>query len=738
MMICTFEHQLYKNEGNGYTVARYMVRSAASGRSNMSSVFTAVGKELPCIAHAEIEMEGKWVESPKWGPQFRVSWFRLILPKTEDGIISYLSSDLMKGIGSVTARAIVKRFGVQTFDVLDKEPEKLLDIRGITEQKLSVILESYWQSEGIRELLACLAPFQVTPKKAEKIQAHFGANAAAIVRENPYRLCEVKGFGFLTVDPIARASRQFKPNDPARIRAAIRYILREGEKEGNLFLPGTAIVEQAYPLLNQGFSEDSVTRPEIMRIGNEMAREKIELAADGVNIFLKGNRQEELYAAYHLVRLLKAETAKPDIEQPLEEAQAAFGIILSERQKDAVRMVFQSNVSVITGGPGKGKTTVLRVVLEVFKRITGREDFLLCAPTGRARKRLSESAGAPALTLHKAMYLNGEEDLSDLADSEDLLEEELIIADEFTMSDMWLSSILFSRVRSGARLVLVGDVDQLPSVGPGAVFKAIIDSGIVPVTVLDVFFRQAKDSRIILNADRMIRSQRTLIYGDDFQFHPAEDDHEAAKIIASLYQAELVRAEGNPDMVQVLSPYRVKTEAGVNALNRMLREIANPASADTAQWNVGGQTFRIQDKVMQTRNVDNISNGDIGRVVQISRRKDGNRQLQVDFGEEKRMYQEEDLEDLEFAYATSVHKSQGAEYPVVILPVLKCFYPMLRRDIYYTGITRAKARVHLVGSKSALAIAISRTDIGMRNTMLAERLQAEAKRQGYIPAWKAA
>ena len=318
MMICTFEHQLYKNEGNGYTVARYMVRSAASGRSNMSSVFTAVGKELPCIAHAEIEMEGKWVESPKWGPQFRVSWFRLILPKTEDGIISYLSSDLMKGIGSVTARAIVKRFGVQTFDVLDKEPEKLLDIRGITEQKLSVILESYWQSEGIRELLACLAPFQVTPKKAEKIQAHFGANAAAIVRENPYRLCEVKGFGFLTVDPIARASRQFKPNDPARIRAAIRYILREGEKEGNLFLPGTAIVEQAYPLLNQGFSEDSVTRPEIMRIGNEMAREKIELAADGANVFLKENRQEELYAAYHLVRLLKAETAKPDIEQPLE------------------------------------------------------------------------------------------------------------------------------------------------------------------------------------------------------------------------------------------------------------------------------------------------------------------------------------------------------------------------------------------------------------------------------------
>ena len=738
MMICTFERQLYKNEWNGYTVARYALKNGTPNRPNNSSMFIAVGKELPCIAHTEIEMEGRWEQSPKWGMQFRVSWFRLILPKTEDGIISYLSSDLVKGIGPVRARAIDKKFGVQTFDVLDKEPEKLLSIQGITEQKLSVILESYRQSEGIRELLAYLAPYRVTPKKATKIQDYFGVNAAAIVRENPYRLCEVKGFGFLTVDPIARASKHFKPNDPPRIQAAILYILQESEKEGNLFLPGPAIVEQACPMLNQGFSDDSVTRSEIMRVGNDMARTRKEVAADGANVFLKENRQEELYAAYHLVRLLKAETSQPDIERPLEEAQAAFGIILSERQKDAVRMVFQSNVSVITGGPGKGKTTVLRVVLEVFKQITGRESFLLCAPTGRARKRLSESTGATAFTLHKALYLNGEADLSGLADGEDCLEEDLIIADEFTMSDMWLSSILFSRVKSGARLVLVGDADQLPSVGPGAVFKAIIDSGIVPVTVLDVFFRQAKDSRIILNADRMIRSQRSLIYGDDFQFHPAEEDHEAAKIIASLYRAELVKADGNPDMVQVLSPYRVKTEAGVNALNRMLREIANPASMDAAQWNVGGRTFRMQDKVMQTRNVDHISNGDIGRVVQISRRKDGNRQLQVDFGDDKRLYQEEDLEDLEFAYATSIHKSQGSEYPVVILPVLKCFYPMLRRDIYYTGITRAKARVHLVGSKSALAIAISRTDIGMRNTMLAERLQAEAKRQGYIPAWKAA
>ena len=396
-------------------------------------------------------------------------------------------------------------------------------------------------------------------------------------------------------------------------------------------------------------------------------------------------------------------------------------------------MVFQSQVSIITGGPGKGKTTVLGVILKIFERKEQGKQVLLCAPTGRARKRLSESTGYPALTIHKALYLTGEDE--ELLEDE-ILEEDLVIADEFTMADMWLAAVLFSRIKSGARLVLVGDVDQLPSVGPGSVFKELIASGVIPFTVLDVFFRQAKDSRIILNADLINRNQKSLLFGEDFQFHKAEDDKEAAQIIGDLYRKELGNFGGNADMVQVLSPLRVNTEAGVNALNRRLQEIANPGALDKGEWRYGSTVYRVGDKVMQTQNTEEISNGDIGQVTGITMQPDRSREMRVSFGDIARNYQEEELAVLDHAYATSVHKSQGGEYSVVIIPVLKCFYPMLKRNVYYTGVTRAKMRVHLVGSRQALAIAISNTDAGKRNTLLAVRLQKEMERQslGAVPS----
>ena len=421
------------------------------------------------------------------------------------------------------------------------------------------------------------------------------------------------------------------------------------------------------------------------------------------------------------------------MERELEEVQAELGILLAERQKEAVRMVFQSHVSIITGGPGKGKTTVLGVILKIFERKEQGKQVLLCAPTGRARKRLSESTGYPALTIHKALYLTGEgEELLE----DEILEEDLVIADEFTMADMWLAAVLFSRIKSGARLVLVGDVDQLPSVGPGSVFKELIGSGVIPFTVLDVFFRQAKDSRIILNADLINRNQKSLLFGEDFQFHKAEDDKEAAQIIGDLYRKELGNFGGNADMVQVLSPLRVNTEAGVNALNRRLQEIANSGALDKGEWRYGSTVYRVGDKVMQTQNTEEISNGDIGQVTGITMQPDGSREMRVSFGDIARNYQEEELAVLDHAYATSVHKSQGGEYSVVIIPVLKCFYPMLKRNVYYTGVTRAKMRVHLVGSRQALAIAISNTDAGKRNTLLAVRLQKEMERQslGAVPS----
>ncbi|MEY8393463.1 ATP-dependent RecD-like DNA helicase [Lachnospiraceae bacterium 45-P1] len=739
MIVCQHEWQNYKNPGNGYTVAVYRTRErekipmpAIKADQGKWVSFTAVGMELPDLEHVDIELEGTWEDKERFGKQLKVEGFHVLLPKTRQGISSYLSS-MVKGIGPVLAEKIVDRFGENTFAVLDKEPERLLEIKGITEARLEAIKESYGESGEIRELMAYLAPYKVTPKKAEKIKEHFGLEAVELIRKNPYRLCEIKGFGFLTVDPIARASAGFSPEAPERVKAADRFVLEEAQKEGHLYLDSGTVIQKAEHLLNKGFGRGRVERSAIIRAGNEMVLKEKSLQADGNAIFLNKNREAEQTAAGNLVRLLRENGNAFDVERELEEVQAELGIVLAERQKEAVHMVFQSQVSIITGGPGKGKTTVLGVILKIFERKEQGKQVLLCAPTGRARKRLSESTGYPALTIHKALYLTGEDE--ELLEDE-ILEEDLVIADEFTMADMWLAAVLFSRIKSGARLVLVGDVDQLPSVGPGSVFKELIASGVIPFTVLDVFFRQAKDSRIILNADLINRNQKSLLFGEDFQFHKAEDDKEAAQIIGDLYRKELGNFGGNADMVQVLSPLRVNTEAGVNALNRRLQEIANPGALDKGEWRYGSAVYRVGDKVMQTQNTEEISNGDIGQVTEITVQPDGSREMSVSFGDIARNYQEEELAVLDHAYATSVHKSQGGEYPVVIIPVLKCFYPMLKRNVYYTGVTRAKMRVHLVGSRQALAIAISNTDAGKRNTLLAVRLQKEMERQrlGAVPS----
>lgn len=734
MVTCRFECRNYQNPANGYTVAVYRTRErnkvpmAAVKSDNGTWVsFTAVGTELPDLESVEIEMEGKWVNSERFGGQLKADWFRVLLPKSRQGIVTYLSS-MVKGIGPVMAETIVDRFGTDTFEVLEKEPERLLEIKGITEAKLSAIKESYGSSAELRELMTYLAPYRVTPKKAEKIQEHFGLEAVKILQENPYRLCEIKGFGFLTVDPIAMASSHFAPDQPERVKAALHYVLKEAEKDGHLYLESQEAVTKAERLLNKALPRGMVSRSVIIRAGNEMVLEDKLLQADKSAIFLKENREAEQKAVWNLIRLMKAGVDSYEIESELTEAQAEQGLVLAEKQREAVRMVFRSPVSIITGGPGKGKTTVLGILLKVFEKKEKGKEVLLCAPTGRARKRLSESTGYPALTIHKALYLNVEDEEDVLEDEG--LDEDLIIADEFTMADMSLASTLFAKIKSGARLVMVGDVDQLPSVGPGNVFKELIDSGVIPVTVLDVFFRQAKDSRIILNADLINRNQKRLLFGEDFQFYNAGDDKEAAKLIEALYEAELKRFDGNVDMVQVLSPLRVNTAAGVNSLNGRLREIANPPSLQKAEWQCGAVTYREGDKVMQTQNTEDISNGDIGRIVKIFSEPDGTRKMEVSFGEAVRSFQEEELSALDHAYATSIHKSQGGEYPVVIIPVLKCFYPMLKRNVYYTGITRARQKVILIGSRQALAMAISNTDAGKRNTLLAKRLRCEAFRQG--------
>lgn len=726
MISCRPLEKIYFSEANGYTVAAYetdeeIPREAADPSSKRANIFRAVGTELPTSHGLEIELQGKWQNS-KYGPQYAVSSFRILTPTTQEGIEKYLASGLIKGIGPVTARRIVHMFGLQTFQVFEQEPHKLLKVQGITQRKLEEILDGYQKHSIIRSLMVYLSPLGATPRMVMRIQEHFGEAAVDIVKENPYRLCEIKGFGFKTVDPIAVKSRNFRPEDPLRIKAAIWYVLEEAESEGHLFLYSREIVERTSLLLNHKKSEGEVSLRAIKEAGNELVNRDLKLYASlDKSIYLEHNYQAECTAAKHLVRLLFGCGKPINIDPYLELVQKKEGIALAQKQKEAVRNVFRYGVSIITGGPGSGKTTVIRFIIGVQNEIDKDAMILLCAPTGKARRRMYESTGYPALTIQKALGKMG--DAQEEWNKPEILPDDLVVADEFSMVDMALASQLFSCLKSGSRFVIVGDKDQISPVGPGNVFKEMIESGVLPVTVLDTCFRQAKNSTISINAEKINHNDTRLLRDDTFQVYTAGDDKDAANKIVQLYRKEWEACGKNEDAVQVLSPLRKGTNAGADALNERLREIVNPYKEGKQTIRNGGTVFCVGDKVMQTKNRGEVANGDIGRVSRIFM-EDGKEKMEVDYGEERLLVYDKEDPYPTHAYAMSVHKSQGSEYNVVILPLLPCFYRMLKRNILYTAVTRAKEKVIIVGSWYSIWQAIHTNDTQKRNTLLAERIRA--------------
>lgn len=729
---CKPVRRLFYKESTGYTVMIYKTSDeipaqAVCDREGRMKCFKAVGTQLPDMEELLVDLTGEWT-SNRYGWQMEVAGFEIYLPKNREGIIGYLSSGLIKGVGPVTAVRIADMFGEDTFRVMQEEPEKLLQIRGITPGKLEEIRTSFAESGRIRELMSYLAPYKVTPNKVKKIQDHFGTKALAVLKENPYRLTEVPGMGFLTVDPIARSIQGFAENDPFRLCAAIRHVLKTAEAEGHLYLGAGEVVQRCLALFkNLG---TCVPEPEIKRAGNRMILKEGSLLAEGSNIYLKEHLLEEKSAAQDLLRLVREGCASVDVRSQLLTAQEMDGIRLGEKQKKAVVNAFQYPVSLITGGPGRGKTTVLRTILRIFKAVCPQQDVLLCAPTGRAARRMMESTGQAAMTIHRALYLSEEE--QEIMEIEPI-QEDMVIVDETTMVDMKLAATLFSRLKSGCRLILVGDSDQLPSVGPGNVFRELIDSGQLPVTVLDVSYRQAGESLIIANADLINAGKTRLRFGSDFSFVHADSPQEAAEVILKLYR-EMAARINDPDAVQVLSPVKKQPYVGVAALNRALQEMVNPDQGGMKMEH-GETVFRVGDKVMQTKNKDEVSNGDIGIVEDIWLSEENRPELSVRYPDGRsQTYRQEDLEILNHAYAITVHKSQGSEYPVVILPILPSFYKMLKRNVLYTAITRASKAVCLVGSTSSLIQAIHKDDVGKRNTKLAERICRELRSSEYAPA----
>ena len=742
----TYDGTIYHNPANKFCIIRVkpadqdVPQEARSTRRYKDHLirFVATGYELPRTDAVELELDGEWKKG-KYGMQLQVEQWHEIVPRTKGGVEGYLASGLIKGIGPATAAQIVSRFGVETLEILQNHPERLLEIKGITEGKLEDIKTSYAESRMLQDLMTLLSPFKITPKTAQKIYQYFGPASVDILKKSPFELCQVSGFGFLRVDAIVQKNGG-DLHDPMRIKGALFWALEDSKgSKGHLFLTSEVLRKEALRVLNAKIPIPSLRlhEQEVIDVLQNMILHG-EIVAVSEKIYLpRVFAQEDETARQIAMRVVEPSTPER-IEQILERVKREMGLALSSKQEAAVHAAYRHNLSIITGSPGTGKTTVLKTILEVYRRLYPNGEIVLMAPTGRASRRMAESTGVDkARTLHSGLGLASEEEDVRRSNTQEPLSADLIIVDEFSMVDMWLANKFFSRIKEGARIVLVGDPDQLPSVGAGNVFRELIDCGLITVTVLDQIFRQSKDSLIAYNAKFINEGNTKLYYGQDFIFMASDNQTEAAERIVSRYCREI--EESGIDRVQILSPFRSEGAASAEQLNEAIREVVNPFRSAEEEIKVGVKVFRVNDRIMQTKNTAKVSNGDLGFIRYIRNDEKG-AHVGLDFGAGREMeYSIEDMVNLDLAYATTIHKAMGSEYETVIMPLLKAHTVMLYRNLLYTGITRAKKRVILIGQKQVLFMAIHRNEIGKRNTLLGERIRlyykAYARRAGIpIPA----
>lgn len=727
---CVYESTVFYDPKNKHSIIRVRTKDEnvpnkarkATGSRDDFIRFVARGYNLPQTSKISMVLEGEW-ETNKYGTQLNVESCEEIVPYTDEGMKGYLSSCLVKGIGSAIADEIIKRFGADTINIIENEPERLLEIKGISEQKLEDIKRTFNESYSVRSLMILLSPYNISPATAIKIYDYFGAKSIDILSENPYRLCEISGFGFKRVDAIVRKG-DTPLNSPTRIQGAIITALdKEQQENGHLYVDETTLLQTTAEMLNEELpSPDMLVKSsEIDVIIDDMILGGDIVSSEGriysIKCFIMENETAEKVA-----QLVSQPPLTIDISSILEHVRKNFGIALSQRQSEAVYMAFSSNLSIITGSPGTGKTTVLRAIIEVFKALNPKGKIKLAAPTGRASRRMAESTGQDdASTLHSMLGLQGEDGYFNKDKEYEPIDADLIIVDESSMIDMWLARQFFVRVKPTTRVVLVGDVDQLQSVGAGDVFRELIKCGLIPVTVLDQIFRQQEGSRIAINAKAINNDQTKLSYGDDFSFYKCQTQDQAADIIQRVF-CDLVKTNGIEN-VQILSPNRKKGSAATNQLNPTIREIVNPYCGGLPDLKVGNSFFRVGDKVMQNKNTAKASNGDIGFIREIGVNEDNETVITIEFAaDRKEKYTIEDMKHIELAYATTVHKAMGSEYDIVIMPIIKSHYNMLKRNLVYTGITRAKHRVILIGQIGMLCMAIHRNETGDRNTALGERI----------------
>ena len=720
-MLCQFERLIYPQNVSSIDAGSFMIavyrpcENIRDSAGNMVTQVKAVGYCLPIADNLRYELQGHWSKNPKHGVQFEVENYDEVITPTKEGIIAYLSSGQIKGIGPKMAEKIYDAFGLTALDVLDKEPERLLSISGISSAKLKKICDSYLANRGARDVVAFLTPHGITPNRAVKLYKEYGDRAMDIVKNHPYQLCEIAGIGFKTADRIAM-SMGFDQLSVERVDEGILYALTDAEGKGHLCMEKHAFIKACLKVLDTPqLTEDMVA--------NRAAR----LVYSGKLVSYQGNvyRSKTAYAESNLAELLSRQLRSArshsygDLDAALDAEELRMKVKFAPEQREAVKMALTQGVSVITGGPGTGKSMILRAILDIYRRQNPGKEICLCAPTGRAARRMEQATGLGASTVHKALGLLAGED-GDYGEPQ-ALDADIILVDEVSMMDIYLAGRLLEAVKSRAQVVLIGDSDQLPSVGPGAVLSEMIASERIPVVRLDKVFRQNDGSRIAVNAKLIRHGNLSLEYGNDFRFVDSANLSDSASRIAELYMQEVARY--GVDNVAMLSPYRQKTETGVNALNEMLRELVNPPDEGKPEVVCGKRKFRVGDKVMQVKNFEDVSNGDIGYIRNIFKFGDETT-VCVDFGDGRNMeYDSSELDMLDLGYASTIHKAQGAEYQSVIINLQCAHHIMLTRPLIYTAITRGKDRVIIVGERRALCISIKKTDIEKRGTCLAHRLQ---------------
>jgi exodeoxyribonuclease V alpha subunit len=707
------ERVIFHNPESGYVVLRVF----AGGRRGE---VTVVGNIPAIYAGEHVEAVGEWVQDRDHGLQLKATEIKAMPPTSQTGVVRYLASGLVKGIGSHYAQKIVDVFGDRTLQVIDESPTFLAEVKGIGAKRIELIRASWQQQKSVRKIMMFLQSLGIGHTRAQRIYKTYGDNAVEIIRANPYCLAtDIWGVGFKTADEMAY-KLGVSVDSPMRARAAIRFVLKELSGEGHVGFPEASVLEQTTHLT--GISDDILQAAVASEIeGNEVVRESM---PEEPWLYLKRLYVAEVGAAHALKQLADGPQPLPrtDIERAVQWAGQKMNVTLAPAQADAIRKSLQKKVLVVTGGPGVGKTTIIRGIVEIFAAKKMR--IALCAPTGRAAKRLNETTRREAKTIHRLLEYDPSAG-GFQRDESHPLDFDLVIADEASMIDISLFNHLLRAISPWACLLLVGDVDQLPSVGPGTVLADVINSAVVPVVRLSHIFRQAEQSWIVraahaVNSGEMPPSAPPG--NGDFYFVATETPAEIIDKLVAMVRDRIPSKYGLNPMsgIQVLTPMN-RSELGVRNLNQVLQAALNPPGPP--EINRFGWVFRVGDKVIQTVNnyEREVFNGDIGRVTSVNMT---DHELIVEFDGKAKSYDFNELDELSLAYAITIHKSQGSEYPAVVIPLHTQHWLLLQRNLLYTGITRGKKLVSIVGSRNALSQAVRQVDTSRRFSLLAERLKA--------------